>query len=175
MNVDYESLDSLVEDFTPKLKRASRLRRNAVAGMEYDDIESEMWVTMLTVWRWSAKQVCPTQISWVFWASWNRRLLRLREQSRNKFLRATFLGTSNDVNDVLASKLDLIDPSLCLSETLLCLEKEVRPLAFMKAQGMNRGECMKALGITRREYYKAWEAIKQTLTTTIKKGDSKDA
>ncbi len=163
MIVDFEDLDDCVRAMTPKVKRASRLRRNVVAGLDADDVQGEMLATLVQVWRWGMHREDRVEVTPVFWTAWNRRLMRLREQSRNRFLRSVYLGSPLDVDDAISTSLDLDDPVLSLAEQLVDLDPEASAVARMKAEGFTRTEIEEILGISRREYYRRWRQVVATV------------
>lgn len=160
---EFASLDECVRQLSGRIRRASRLKRNVVAGLDRDDVESEMYATLVQVWRWGLRRTDVVEITPVFWTAWNRRLLRLREQSRNRFLRAVYIGGSLEVADAMSVSMERDDPLLDLAERLADLNPEASSVARMKAEGFTRNEVMEILGISRREYYRRWAQVTEMI------------
>lgn len=156
---EFRDIDECVRALHPRVKRAAHLRRNVVAGMERADIESEMLATLVQVWRWALARPDVVEVTPVFWTAWNRRLMRLREQSRNRFMRSVYMGTPMDVDDAISTSMSVDDPVLGMAERLADLDPEASAVARMKAEGFTRDEVMEILGISRREYYRRWRQV----------------
>ncbi|CAB4176550.1 hypothetical protein UFOVP978_41 [uncultured Caudovirales phage] len=159
---DFNTIDDCLVLMKGKVERASRLRMNIVPGFESDDIRSEMFVTLLQVWKWGERSDVPVQVVPVFWTAWNRRLIRLRENAKKRYLMSVYCGHTLDLDDAISNSLGIDDPLISFAERLVDLDPEASVIARMRAEGFLRSEIMEITGISRREYYRRWQRVIDT-------------